>query len=144
MSVRRAPVRHYIGRTALVPKLPAQQEHPMPNYMLLLHADSTRPRPTSPDEIMAITKSYMAWADRMRAEGRLKGGEKLTWDAGKVMRPKNGRVTVTDGPYAESKELVGGYFAISAKDYDEACRVAESCPHLGYGGTIEVRQVDQM
>jgi hypothetical protein len=116
----------------------------MPNYMLLLHADSTRPRPTSPDEIMAITKSYMSWADRMRAEGRLKGGEKLTNDAGKVMRPKNGRVTVTDGPYAESKELVGGYFAISAKDYDEACRVAESCPHLGYGGTIEVRQVDQM
>lgn len=116
----------------------------MPNYMLLLHQDSTRPRPTSPDEIMAITKSYMNWADRMRSEGRLKGGEKLTFDAGKVMRPKNGKVTVTDGPYAESKELVGGYFAISAKDYDEACRIAESCPHLGYGGTIEVRQVDQM
>ncbi|HEY1540931.1 MAG TPA: YciI family protein [Xanthobacteraceae bacterium] len=116
----------------------------MPNYMLLLHADSNRPRPTSPDEIMAVTKAYMNWADRMRAEGRLKGGEKLTWDAGKVMRPKNGKVTVTDGPYAESKELVGGYFAISATDYDEACRIAESCPHLGYGGTIEVRQVDQM
>ena len=117
----------------------------MPNYMLLLHADSTRPRPTSPDEIMAITKSYMSWADRMRAEGRLKGGEKLTFDGGKVMRPNGGgKVTVTDGPYAESKELVGGYFAISAKDYDEACRIAESCPHLGYGGSIEVRQVDQM
>jgi hypothetical protein len=127
-----------------MPEPPAQQEFPMPSYMLLLHADSTRPRPTSPDEIMAITKAYMTWADRMRTEGRLKGGEKLTWDAGKVMRPKNGRVTVTDGPYAESKELVGGYFAISAKDYDEACHIAESCPHLGYGGTIEVRQVDQM
>jgi hypothetical protein len=133
-----------MGRTAPSPGPPAQQEHPMPNFMLLLHTDSTRPRPTSPDEIMAITKSYMAWADRMRSEGRLKGGEKLTFDAGKVMRPKNGRITVTDGPFAESKELVGGYFAISAKDYDEACRVAESCPHLGYGGTIEVRQVDQM
>ena len=116
----------------------------MPNYMLFLHMNSNRPRPTSPDDIMAVTKAYMAWADRMRAEGRLKGGEKLTFDAGKVMRPKNGKVTVTDGPYAESKELVGGYFAISAKDYDEACRIAESCPHLGYGGTIEVRQVDQM
>jgi hypothetical protein len=117
----------------------------MPNYMLFLHQSSNRPRPTSPDEIMAITKSYMVWADRMRAEGRLKGGEKLTFDAGKVMRPNGGgKVTVTDGPYAESKELVGGYFAISAKDYDEACRIAESCPHLGYGGTIEVRQVDQM
>ena len=116
----------------------------MPNYMLLLHQNSDRPRPSSPDQIMAITKSYMSWADRMRAEGRLKGGEKLTFDPGKVMRPNNGKVTVTDGPYAESKEIVGGYFAISAKDYDEACKVAETCPHLGYGGTIEVRQVDQM
>lgn len=116
----------------------------MPNYMLLLHQLSNRPRPTSPDEIMAITKNYMSWADKMRAEGRLKGGDKLTFDPGKVIRPKNGRATVTDGPYAESKEMVGGYFMISAKDYDEACRLAETCPHLGYGGDIEVRQVDQM
>ncbi|HEU5272577.1 MAG TPA: YciI family protein, partial [Xanthobacteraceae bacterium] len=123
---------------------PAQQELKMPNYMLLLHTNPSRPRPTSPDEIMAITKAYMDWADRMRADGRLKGGEKLTFDAGKVMRPNGGRVTVTDGPYAESKELIGGYFAISARNYDEACRIAESCPHLGFGGTIEVRQVDHM
>ncbi len=117
----------------------------MPNYMLFLHQKSDRPRPASPDDIMAITKAYMAWADRMRSEGRLKGGEKLTADAGKVMRANGGnKVSVTDGPYAESKELIGGYFAISAKDYDEACRIAQSCPHLGYGGTIEVRQVDQM
>jgi hypothetical protein len=94
--------------------------------------------------MMAMTKAYMGWADRMRAEGRLKGGDKLTGDPGKVMRPGDGRVTVTDGPYAESKEILGGYFMISAKDYDDACRVAESCPHLGYGGRIEVRQVDQM
>jgi hypothetical protein len=116
----------------------------MPNYMLFLHQNSNQPRPSSPDDIMAITKAYMSWADRMRTEGRLKGGDKLTFDAGKVMRAKDGKVTVTDGPYAESKEIVGGYFTISAKDYDEACRVAESCPHLGYGGRIEVRQVDQM
>ena len=48
----------------------------MPNYMLLLHMNPSRPRPSSPDEIMAITKAYMDWADRMRAAGRLKGGEK--------------------------------------------------------------------
>ena len=58
------------------------------------------------------------------------------------MRASSGRVSVTDGPYAESKELVGGYFIISAADYDEACRVAESNPHFKYGGNIEVRQVD--
>jgi hypothetical protein len=116
----------------------------MPNYMLLLHQVPGGPRPRSPDEIMTVTKAYMSWADKMRSEGRLKGGDKLTFDAGKVLRPNGGRVSVTDGPYAESKEIVGGYFTISAKDYDEACRLAESCPHLGYGGNIEVRQVDQM
>ena len=82
----------------------------MPNYMLLLHQSSTRPRPASPDEIMTITKAYMAWADRMRAEGRLKGGEKLTFDGGKVMRPNGGgKVTVTDGPILLQKsfELTG-------------------------------------
>jgi hypothetical protein len=116
----------------------------MPNYMLFLHRNSSRPTRPSPDDMMAMTKAYMGWAERMRAEGRLKGGDKLTDDPGRVMRPGDGRVTVTDGPYAESKEILGGYFMIGAKDYDDACRVAESCPHLGYGGRIEVRQVDQM
>jgi hypothetical protein len=125
-------------------RMPVHQEFLMPNYMLLLYQPPNPPRTSSPDEIMAITKSYMSWADRMRAEGRLKGGDKLTFDPGKVMRSKNGRVSVTDGPYAETKELIGGYFAISAKDYEEACKIAETCPHLGYGGNIEVRQVDQM
>ncbi len=116
----------------------------MTNYILFLHQDSQRPRSGSPDEMMAVTKAYMAWADRMRSEGRLKGGDKLTDEPGKIMRTKDGRVTVTDGPYAESKEVVGGFFVIGADGYDEACRLAESCPHLKFGGRIEVRQVDQM
>lgn len=119
----------------------------MPNYMLLLHQDSAAtPTATaaSPDEVMAVIKQYAAWADRMRAEGRLQGGNKLTNDAGRILQPKSGRIAVTDGPYAESKEMIGGYFILSAKDYDEACTVAESCPHLTYGGRIELRQVDQV
>jgi hypothetical protein len=144
MSVRRPLDRHHCGRVALMPETADAQEHAMPNYMLLLHRISDQPLSSSPDEMMAITKDYMTWAEKMRAEGRLKGGDKLTNDAGKVMRVKDGRVTVTDGPYAESKEILGGYFAISAKDYDEACSLAESCPHLRYGGRIEVRQVEQM
>src|SRR4030081_2013390 len=116
----------------------------MPNYVLFLHRNSSRPTRPSPDDMMAMTKAYMGWAERMRAEGRLKRGDKLTDDPGRVMRPGAGRVTVTDGPYAESKEILGGYFMISAKDYDDACRVAESCPHLGYGGRLEVREGGQL
>jgi hypothetical protein len=116
----------------------------MPNYMLLLYVNPNAPRPSSPDEAMAITKTYMAWTDRARAEGRLRDGQKLTNDAGRIMQAKGGRTTITDGPFAESKDVIGGFFMISAKDYDEACRVAESSPHLGHGGRIEVRQVDEL
>jgi len=116
----------------------------MPNFILLLHQDMARPQPSSPEGFAAMTKDYMAWADRIRAEGRLKGGEKLTDDPGKVIRTRGERTAVTDGPYAETKEVVGGYFIISASDYDEACRLAQGNPHLKYGGRIEVRQIDTM
>ena len=112
----------------------------MPDFMLFLHQDLGTGAIRSPEEMMAVTKEYMAWAEGMRAEGRLKGGDRLANDPGKVLRPKGGKIAVTDGPYAETKELIGGYFAISAKDYDEACSFAETCPHLKYGGRIEVRQ----
>jgi hypothetical protein len=86
----------------------------------------------------------MDWADRTRAQGRLKAGSKLTDDAGRILRAQNGRVATTDGPFVESKEIVGGYFLISAGDYAEACRIAAECPHLKYGSYIEVRQVDEL
>jgi hypothetical protein len=129
---------------AMVPEPPRVKEFPMPNYMLLLHHNLNRPRPSSPDAILAVTKEYMAWADRLRAEGRHKAGQKLTDEPGKIIRPDGGRLSITDGPYAESKEVVGGFFVIGAKDYPEACEIAETCPHLKFGGRIEVRQVDEM
>ena len=114
----------------------------MPDFILLLHSPAAARPALPPEQISAVTQDYMGWRNRMRAEGHLKGGEKLTFDAGRVMRANGGRVTVTDGPYAESKELLGGFFLITAWDYDEACHLAESCPHFKYGGSIEVRQID--
>ena len=114
----------------------------MPDFILLLHSPAG-PRPAlSPEQISAVTREYVGWSDHMRTQGHLKAGEKLTFETGRVMRPAGGRVVTTDGPFAESKELLGGFFLISARDYDEACRIAESCPHFKYGGSIEVRQID--
>lgn len=116
----------------------------MASFMLLLHRSS--PIPPRTGDVTSITREYMDWADRMRAAGHLKGGAKLTDDAGKVMRTGGAdtRVSTTDGPYAESKEIVGGYFLVSAADYAEACRIASDCPHLKYGSHIEVRQVQEL
>ena len=49
-----------------------------------------------------------------------------------------------DGPYSETKEVIGGYFAVRAADYDEAVKICEDCPHLEYAGTIEIREIDDI
>jgi len=116
----------------------------MASFMLLLHRPTTGPRLPTAESVGNVTREYMDWADRTRANGHLKAGSKLTDDAGKILRSQSGRVATTDGPYVESKEIVGGYFLISAADYAEACRIAENCPHLKYGSYIEVRQVQEL
>jgi hypothetical protein len=117
----------------------------MASFLLLLHRPAERPRFSgNPDDFTRVTREYMDWADRMRAEGHLKGGNKLSDDPGRILRAKDGRPVTTDGPFAESREIVGGYFLVSAGNYAEACRIAESCPHLKYGSYIEVRQVDEL
>jgi hypothetical protein len=60
------------------------------------------------------------------------------------LRTHDGKVSVTDGPYSESQEILGGFFMIEAADYDEAVEIARTCPHLGKGKRIEVRQVDEV
>ncbi len=114
----------------------------MPDFLLLLHRPAGKAPSLPPEQATIVTKEYIAWTERMRAEGRVKAGEKLTFDSGRVMRANGGRIVVTDGPFAESKELLGGFYLIAARDYDDACRVAESCPHFKYGGSIEVREID--
>jgi hypothetical protein len=58
-----------------------------------------------------------------------------------VIRSESGKPRATDGPYSETKEILGGYYTIEAADYNEAVQLSLAHPHLEYGGTIEVRQV---
>jgi hypothetical protein len=67
--------------------------------------------------------------------------KRLADDPGRVMRVQGGRTRTTDGPYSETKEVLGGYYTIEADDYDGAVQRALDHPHLEYGGTIEVRHV---
>ena len=113
----------------------------MPSYMLLLYDSPTSHEDLSPEEIQGIVEKYFNWRQELADAGRLVGSEKLTDGDGRVLRRRNGGVRVLDGPYSETKEVVGGYFAIRAADYDEAVEIARGCPHLEYG-TIEVREID--
>jgi hypothetical protein len=117
----------------------------MPNYVLLLHeAPNQGDDDLSPDEIQELIQRYVAWSQEIRERGHHVGGEKLADEGGRVLSMSGDSPRVIDGPYAEAKEIVGGYFVIQARDYDEAIEVAKGCPHLRKGNRIEVRQIDHV
>lgn len=116
----------------------------MPKYMLLLHDDPSTWANISPEAMQQAIQKYMTWGAKLREAGVLVGSDKLADDPGRVVRGRNGDLRVIDGPFTEGKEVLGGYYTIRAESYDEAVRHVRDCPHLEYGGTIEIRQVDEM
>jgi hypothetical protein len=86
-----------------------------------------------------VAGQMMAWFKRLADQGKVLGGSPLD-NKGKVVSGKGGRV-VADGPFAESKEAVGGYFMLQVDTMDEAVAIAQECPMLPHGGKVEVRQV---
>ncbi len=111
-------------------------------FMLVLHDDPSSFKDLSPEQIQNVIDRYNAWAGQLAQEERMAGGEKLADEPGRVMRRSGSEASVTDGPYSETKEVFGGYFLIYADSYEDAVAVCQNCPHLDYGGAIEIRAVD--
>ena len=93
----------------------------------------------SPEQMQQVADQWMAWFKRLKDEGKALAGNPLE-SGGKIVSGKNGRV-VSDGPFAESKETIGGYFLLRVGTYDEAVAIAQQCPGLAYGIRVEVRAV---
>ena len=93
----------------------------------------------SPEEIQKVTGEFMAWFQGLLREGTAKAGQPLEHQ-GKIVSGKKGR-TVADGPFAESKEAIGGYLLLRTVDFAEAVTIAKTCPTLHHGVSIEVRPV---
>lgn len=115
----------------------------MPQFMLILSEKPGDFANMAPEEIQKIIEKYGAWGMKMGKEGRMVAGNKLTEDGGKRISRSGNSLAVTDGPYAEAKEIIGGIYVLKAKNYDEAVELAKTCPHMEYG-KIEVRQIDFM
>src|SRR5262245_41063866 len=116
----------------------------MAQYMLLLHRLPTTNTDLGPDRLLELTRGYYAWAEKMRQKGKLLGGEKL---AGRVrhVRMRDGTPLSSDGPYAEAKDVIGGYWVIEASGDAEADAIARDCPHLwNPTNWVEVRTIDLM
>ena len=110
----------------------------MPQYLLLLHEDPAQYADVSPEEMQAIVARYAAWSAGLRERGQIVGGQKLRDDGGRHVRAGG---AVTDGPYVEGKEVLGGFFTVVADDYDGAVAIARECPHLA-NGWVEVREIE--
>ena len=93
----------------------------------------------SPEEMQRVFDDWMNWFNRLKSEGTAVAGNPLEPE-GKIVSGKNGRV-VSDGPFAEAKETIGGYFLLNVGTMDAAIAIAQQCPGLPYGLRVEVRPV---
>lgn len=111
--------------------------------MLIFHGqqmDEQAFQELSPDDFQAEIQKWNEWIGKIAAQGKMIDTQALL-PAGKVLT-SDGKV-VTDGPYTEGKEIVGGYMLLTADSFDEAITLAQGCPHFDTGGTVEVRQIQK-
>jgi hypothetical protein len=108
-------------------------------YLLLRRGSDNWYKELSPEELQQVMGKLKAWFDGLAEKSIVKGGQPLGAE-GRIVSGKGGR-TVSDGPFAESKETIGGYMLILAESIDEAVKIAQGCPPLAYGDSIEVRPV---
>jgi hypothetical protein len=117
----------------------------MAQYILLLHQVPNSTAELPREKMMDLIRRYSAWADGLRQRGKMVGGEKLTASGGRHVRIEAGKPVASDGPYAEAKDVIGGYFVIEVKDDAEAEAIASDCPHLwSETNWVELRPIDQM
>ena len=110
----------------------------MAQYMLLLHQDPGNMADLPREKMMEVVKRYYLWSDTMRKKGKLVGGEKLASGRVRHVKVAGGKPVASDGPYAEAKEMMGGFWVIEAPDLDSALewtrRAALACE-----GAVELR-----
>lgn len=109
---------------------------------LLLFRGTNWDKDLSPEQLQTVVADWVAWFDGLVAEGRCKGGHPLQ-SQGKIVSGPRG-TQIADGPFAESKEAIGGYFYLQVADEAEAVAIARQCPGLAHGVAVEVRPVAAM
>ncbi|OQP60673.1 transcription initiation protein [Niastella vici] len=113
----------------------------MKDYLLVYRADYTTIPDRTPEEAAAMTKRWMDWIGSIAAQNKLTDRGQRLAASGKVVKNES---TVTNGPYAEIKESIGGYSIIKANSYEEAIVLAKGCPVFTQGGNVEVREISPM
>jgi hypothetical protein len=112
----------------------------MSEFTYLFRNGAPASSPASPEQMQQTMQKWMAWFKDLSTKGHLK-------EMGHPLEPTGKTVTgksVTDGPFAEAKDLVGGFTIVQAKDLAEAAEIAKGCPILEVGGSVEQRPIQKM
>lgn len=99
-------------------------------------------RATSPEQMQQQMQKWMTWMKELGEKGHIKDPGHPLERAGKLVTGK--QKTVTDGPFAEAKDIVGGYTLIEARDLEQAVELSKGCPIFEFGGAVEIRPVMKM
>jgi len=113
-------------------------------YILLIYGNEKDWGALTPAQVQGRMGEYRVFTQSIQASGHMLGGDRLdSVSTATTVRVQDGKVVTTDGPYAETKEQLGGYYLIEAKDIDEAIEIAARLPGAKYGA-VEVRPVPPM
>ena len=119
-------------------------------YMLLIYGEESQPAESAADDAAGddaaaapeISPPWLEYTDWLLREGIHRAGERLKdSSSATTIRARDGNRLITDGPYAETKEVLGGYYIIECDDLDKALEAAARCPAVAFGGSVEVRPI---
>ncbi len=110
----------------------------MKEFMMIFSGADYTDLGLSPEEMQSRMGKWFAWGDKMEKSGVLRGGNALTPSIRRVIGPNR---TVTDLTSAEVKEIVGGYYLVSARDFDHVQEIAQDFPDYDLNGTVEIREI---
>jgi hypothetical protein len=113
----------------------------MEKFMYLFRGGDSAMAGQSPEAMQAHMQKWMIWMKSLEEKGQLVAGEPLQQNGKQVSGTKK---VITDGPFVEAKEAVGGYLIVNAKNIDHAVEISMACPILEVGGKVEVRPVQKM
>jgi hypothetical protein len=113
----------------------------MKEFVMIYRNEAMPEAKYSPDEMQGILKQWENWMGSIAAQNKLSAIGNRLGSEGRNIKPGN---IVTNGPYAEIKEFVGGYTIINVDSIEEATEIAKGCPILNVGGSVEVRDIVPM
>jgi hypothetical protein len=113
----------------------------MKEFLLVFRTNYSNMPKRTPEEAEMVTTHWMNWIKSIASKNKLVDRGNRLDDSGRVLKSKD---VITNGPYTEIKESIGGYTLIKAESYEDAVELSKSCPILSFGGTVEIREISPL